>query len=85
MKTVAITIGVGPVYESLANWSASLVQSYLGIETRIVSSNHLTYSLPNVPHPKNIWTLKFWAAIFESLNTESVGGIIKRTDSAEIV
>lgn len=59
MKIVAVTIGVGGHHQQMAAWAAEKVRTYLGLETRIVDETHLGYALPNVPHPKNIWTLKF--------------------------
>jgi lipopolysaccharide biosynthesis glycosyltransferase len=59
MKTIAVTIGVGSMHKQMAEWAAEKVHQYLDLETRIIGDEHMCYAMPDVPHPKNIWTIKF--------------------------
>lgn len=59
MRTIAVTIGVEAKHAQLAQWSAQKIQQFLNLETQIVGGEYLHYAVPNLPHPKNIWSLKF--------------------------
>ena len=58
MKPVAVTIGIG-THLKYAEKSAEYVRKYLGLETRIITDEHLSYCISSIESPKNIHSIKF--------------------------
>ena len=58
MKPTAITIGVGD-YLKHAEKSAELVRKHLGLETRIITDEHLHHALNLHQFKEMVWTLKY--------------------------
>lgn len=57
-KPVAVTIGIGQHY-AYAEKSAELVRKHLGLETRIITDEHLPFALDLPFFNQKVWTLKY--------------------------
>jgi len=57
-KPVAVTIGIGEHY-AYAQKSAELVRKHLGLETRIITEEHLPFALDLQIFSHKVWTLKY--------------------------
>ena len=57
-KPVAVTIGIGEHY-AYAQKSAELVRKHLGLETRIITEEHLHLALDLPTFAHKVWTLKY--------------------------
>lgn len=57
-KPVAVTIGIGD-YLQYAQKSAALVRKHLGLETRIITDEHLHLALNLRYFNEKVWTLKY--------------------------
>jgi Lipopolysaccharide biosynthesis proteins, LPS:glycosyltransferases len=57
-KPVAVTIGIGD-YLAYAQKSAELVRKHLGLETRIITEEHLGFALDLPTFAHKVWTLKY--------------------------
>ncbi len=57
-KPVAVTIGIGE-HLAYAKKSAALVRKHMGLETRIITDEHLGHALRLKEHSHRIYTLKF--------------------------
>lgn len=57
-KPVAVTIGIGEHY-AYAQKSAELVRKHLGLETRIITDEHLGFALDLPTFAHKVWTLKY--------------------------
>jgi lipopolysaccharide biosynthesis glycosyltransferase len=57
-KPVAVTIGIGEHY-AYAQKSAELVRKHLGLETRIITEEHLGFALDLPTFAHKVWTLKY--------------------------
>lgn len=57
-KPVAVTIGIGEHY-AYAEKSAELVRKHLGLETRIITDEHLPFALDLPFFNQKVWTLKY--------------------------
>ena len=58
MKPVAVTIGIGKHLE-YAQKSSEYVRDYLGLETRIITEEHLGLGIPGLSRTHQIFSLKF--------------------------
>jgi len=58
MNFVAVTIGIGD-YLAYAEKSAELVRKHLGLETRIITDEHLPFALDLPVFKEKVWTLKY--------------------------
>jgi lipopolysaccharide biosynthesis glycosyltransferase len=57
-KPVAVTIGIGE-HLAYAKKSAALVRKHLGLETRIITDEHLHHALNLHQFNEKVWTLKY--------------------------
>lgn len=57
-KPVAVTIGIGEHY-AYAQKSAEYVRKHLGLETRIITEEHLGFALDLPTFAHKVWTLKY--------------------------
>jgi len=57
-KPVAVTIGIGEHY-AYAQKSAEYVRKHLGLETRIITEEHLPFALDLPIFSHKVWTLKY--------------------------
>jgi lipopolysaccharide biosynthesis glycosyltransferase len=57
-KPVAVTIGIGE-HLAYAKKSAALVRKHLGLETRIITDEHLHHALNLTQFNEKVWTLKY--------------------------
>ena len=58
MKPVAVTIGIGK-YLNYAEKSSEYVRNYLGLETRIITDEHLDYGIPSLGFTHKVFSIKF--------------------------
>ncbi len=58
MKPVAVTIGIGK-YLGYAEKSSEYVRNYLGLETRIITDEHLDYGIPSLGFTHKVFSIKF--------------------------
>jgi 2-polyprenyl-3-methyl-5-hydroxy-6-metoxy-1,4-benzoquinol methylase len=56
---IAVTIGVGEKYKRYAEKSAEMVRDLLGMETRIISDEHLSYAVEGGEMKDKVYSLKF--------------------------
>jgi len=56
---IAVTIGVGEKYKRYAEKSAEMVRNLLGMETRIISDEHLSYAVEGGTMKDKVYSLKF--------------------------
>jgi len=58
MKPVAVTIGIGE-HLDYAKKSSEYVRNYLGLETRIITEEHLDYGIPSLGFTHKVFSIKF--------------------------
>jgi len=58
MKPVAVTIGIGK-HLDYAKKSSEYVRNYLGLETRIITDEHLDYGIPSLDFTRKVFSIKF--------------------------
>lgn len=58
MKPVAVTIGIGE-HLDYAKKSSEYVRNYLGLETRIITDEHLDYGIPSLGFKHKVFSIKF--------------------------